>query len=671
MINRRFRLRTAFIALGWMALLLVGGAVSLADVVEPVMPAPSTLTKDNPFDVVMAGPEKIRAGEKFTLRYSVHILDKKHYIYKERSSLKVLSEAEGVTLSEPRFSREAERKYDPLEEKDMDIFHDHMTFYVEGVVAATAAAGPRTVTAQIRWQGCNPTVCFFPTKRELPINFEVVNPAASNSATLPPSSVGNTGSPGTLPATSGAGFAAQRRGPDSGAGGFAALFSGDTDAIGAALKLGLFWTFLAVFLFGVLASFTPCIYPIIPITISVLGARQARSKAQGFSLALIYVLGLSVTYTVLGMFAAVTGALFGSWLQSAWVVGSVAVLFIGMGFGMLGVFNVAMPSGISTRLSQVQGNGYPGAFLAGAVAGLVASPCIGPLIVSLLTYIAQTGDIALGAALMFTFAFGMGQLFLILGTFAVSMPKSGAWMDVVKGVLATMLFAVGLYYLKTVVPEGYYELLIGISALAGGTFVGAFVALNEDSSVGLKLQKVGGLILVIVGVYAFVGGLIGTRLVAPQMAALFEAAAHPSMLAQAEKTSAITWSRDYEASMTRARDQAIPVMIDFTAQWCAACQELEHLTYTDERVSHAASAFVTIVVDCTEETDQCLSLKEKYGVLGLPSVLFLDPDGRKIDALTVTGFKPADEFLARMCQVPMGGAQASRLSNVCRGRVLS
>lgn len=706
---------------------LVWAGATGPEAVPPVPKGDIQLNKDKPFRAAAGVPATVAPGGSIQLRYTVHVLDSNHYLYKEMMKV-VLKPAAGVTYGPVQFSRAPETKYDQFEERDREIYKATVTMYVDAKVAADAKPGPLTLEATVHYQGCNPTVCFMPTKENFTHPLQVGGKQAAADSSVagdsqasaggetgegsaadpvesePAAALASTASSPTgaasdapaAPVAAGAAAGAVEAAPvTAGAVPGAAAGAADAASAGAALvattgpaltgtavsaavapaqavsggfltfdpSKGLLWMFVVAFLGGVVASLTPCVYPIIPITLSVLGARNSASKLHGFSLALVYVLGLSVTYTILGVVAATTGALFGSLMQSSWVLGAISVLFIAMGFSMMGFFDVTLPSDLTNRLSGVRGRGYPGAFLTGAVAGLVASPCIGPLIVSLLTYIAQTGNVVVGAALMFTFAFGMGQLFLLLGTFAVSMPRSGAWMDTVKGVLSLMLFGVGLYYLSFVVPPGYYELLMGASAVLAGTFVGAFDPITEEAAPGSRLNKGLGILMLVVGIYSVLGGLVGTGLLAPQLSLALQrpAVSAPNV---AVATGSISWSTDYEAKLAQAQAEQRPVLIDFTADWCAACKELEHYTFTDPRVIRAAQDFVTIRVDGTDETPLFTRLKEKYGILGLPYVLFIDASGQKLEPLTVTGFVKADEFLRRMCQVQSPTTRS--LQDVCR-----
>ena len=218
------------------------------------------------------------------------------------------------------------------------------------------------------------------------------------------------------------------------------------------------WVYVLIFIAGVLASLSPCVYPLIPITISLFGGGDAKGGLRGFLLAVVYVAGIAVTYSALGLVAASTGALFGSALQSPWVVGSIAGVFVLMGLSMVGAFEIRIPAGISERLNMVGGaksGRFIGAFLMGTVAGVVAAPCVGPPLVVVLTFVATHGDLLHGMGLLIIYSLGMGVLFIFLGTFTqlvTRMPKSGGWMEVVKGSLGIVLLVVGMVYLQDAIP---------------------------------------------------------------------------------------------------------------------------------------------------------------------------------------------------------------------------
>jgi len=230
------------------------------------------------------------------------------------------------------------------------------------------------------------------------------------------------------------------------------------DRIKASLADDSLVVYLLVFLAGIVASLSPCVYPLIPITLSLFGARGASSRLRGFTLSLVYVLGIAVTYSALGVLAATTGGLFGSALQSGWVVGAIALVFFAMGLSMVGVFELQLPESVNERLNQLgggEGGRFLTAFVMGTVAGVIAAPCVGPPLVAVLAFVAQKGSVATGVSLLSVYSLGMGLLFIVLGTFTqflARMPKSGGWMEVVKGTLGMVMLVVALVYANDVVP---------------------------------------------------------------------------------------------------------------------------------------------------------------------------------------------------------------------------
>jgi thiol:disulfide interchange protein len=219
---------------------------------------------------------------------------------------------------------------------------------------------------------------------------------------------------------------------------------------------GLLAALLLVFIAGILASLTPCVYPLIPITVGIFGAKQADTRLHAFGLSVVYVLGIAVTYSVLGVAAASLGTVFGGAMQNPWVLAAISLLFLVLGLSSLGVFEIRLPGAVQTKLSQTGGAGWAGAFVMGLVAGIIAAPCVGPIVAGILLYVAQQQDPMLGFGLLFTFAIGMGQLFLALGTFSSllnRLPQSGGWMEGVKLIFGVVFIAMALYYLQFLFPQ--------------------------------------------------------------------------------------------------------------------------------------------------------------------------------------------------------------------------
>ena len=418
--------------------------------------------------------------------------------------------------------------------------------------------------------------------------------------------------------------------------------AGSDLGLGQLLGEGSVLAFAAAFAGGVLTSLTPCVYPLIPITVSLFGARQARSRAQAMALSSLYVLGIAVTYSALGATAALTGKAFGAALQNRYLLLAVAVVFLAMAASMFGAFEMNLPPSLQARLSRVGGKGYAGALGMGLVAGLIAAPCTGPVLAAALAYVASRGSLAFGVAIMFVYALGIGLLFFLLGAFSFALPKSGPWMDTVKSVFGVALIALALVYLRDLWPglarlysPGALAALLAALAGAAGVLLGALGGTFEGP-LGSRLRKGAGVALLALAAFYAVG--VGEA-------------------RSGEAGSGIAWMVNREAEgLARARAEGKPVIIDFWGDWCAACKELDRTAWSDPRVEKEAEQFVAIKVD--NSADQMADPKTsamvdevmtKYGIVGQPTVVFIDARGRELPPdERVLGVVSADEMLGRL-----------------------
>jgi thiol:disulfide interchange protein DsbD len=386
-----------------------------------------------------------------------------------------------------------------------------------------------------------------------------------------------------------------------------------------------------IFVAGLATSLTPCVYPMIAITVSVFGARQADSRAQAAALSTVFVLGIAALFTPLGVISALTGSAFGSALASPWVVGALAALFALMAFSMFGLFDLTLPAGLQNRLAQAGGFGLRGAFVLGFVNGLIAAPCTGPVLAVLLTWVATTGNVGFGALALFTYAMGIGVLFWFVGTFAITLPKSGQWVEWTRSVFGIAMLALALYYVRSVLPypqpavrDGTW-LALAIGLVVGGVAAGAIhLSFKGGAWVG-RLRKS-------LGVAACVAGLLG-------------------IVGWAEALppgSHIAWMEDYGTGKEAALAQQRPMLVDFGADWCGACLEIERDVLSDPRVVAEAQRFVTVRVDLSADkaTDEKWALLKSYEQPGLPLVVLHNSDGS--EALRITGLVESDEFLQMM-----------------------
>lgn len=404
-------------------------------------------------------------------------------------------------------------------------------------------------------------------------------------------------------------------------------------------------TFAVLFVGGVLTSLTPCVYPLIPITMGIFGARDAEHRGRSMALSATYVGGIAAMYSGLGLFAALSGKAFGTVLSSPAVVWGLALFLLALAASLFGAFEIALPHSLQQKLSGVKGQGFPGAFAMGLVAGIIAAPCTGPVLAGVLTWVATQKNAVLGFWMLFTYAIGMGLLFFLIGATSLRMPRSGAWMETVKSVLGVAVVAAAVALVLPFVPHPAV-LPLSARSIALAAFVLAFagiaagaLTLSFHGAAREKALKAGALVLLFAG--------IGIRL---------GWAGQP----HSDKPFQIPWMSDEKLAVQQSRATGKPLLIDFSAEWCAACKELDRHTWTDPVVAKEVSdRFVALKIDATEETDQINQLTSKYNVPGLPTVLMMAcrderPPGCAVPGDgpgRVTGFLPPPEMLERLRRV--------------------
>lgn len=390
--------------------------------------------------------------------------------------------------------------------------------------------------------------------------------------------------------------------------------------------------FVLVFIAGFLTSFTPCVYPVIPIVMGYVGTRSGKSKWKGFYLSIFFVLGLALVYSVLGLLAATTGTMMGISFQSPVVVGVISAIFIVMGLSLAGLFDIPVPASISSKIQSSGKSQVLGALVVGGVSGIIAAPCVGPVLIALLSWISQTGNILLGFWLTFTFSLGLGTIFLIVGTFSgvvSALPKGGAWMNYVKYFFAVLLIGGGIYFLNTITAPWLGLLLWGIFLVSAAVFLGLFKT-PEDDSARLKLARVLVVLLFLVGAFLFVKALDMKY---------FPPTAGPAI----EKTPGLPWISNLDEGKRQAKEQGKKLLIDTAADWCVACKELDEFTFRDAEVALALKDYVPVRLDFTEKNTATEEMRRALQVIGMPTVIFLDSTGTEIGRFS--GFKNKEEFL--------------------------
>lgn len=463
----------------------------------------------------------------------------------------------------------------------------------------------------LHYQVCSDKICLRPVKKTFAVSL-----TPSSVIVIPESTFPGTGLSGK------SGKTATGTGPD---------------IAGLLQKQGMFLTLLGIFIWGLGLNLTPCVYPMIPITLAIFAGQKRDKKATLFA-ACAYVLGLAVTYSSLGVGAALTGTLFGSALQSKPAVIFVAAIFSLLALSLFGFYELNPPSWVLSKVSgsgSSRGGSAPGALFMGLVAGLVAAPCIGPVVLALLIYVGKQGNAALGFLLFFVLSLGLGFPYIFLALFsstAASLPKSGGWLVLPKIVFGAMLVGLSFYYLRNIVPGGY---LVG---MAGCILIGLAAAVMSKDSDGINVRTKGAVLTVsFLLVYVFVLNQTGAL----------------SSVARGVETFSgehIAWVYSEPEGWEKARLEKKPVMIDFySAIWCPACIEFDKYTYPDQRVVEKSRRFVNIKLDVDKNKD-AKDLMKKYDVFGIPTIILYDSSGQEVHR--VVGFENAEAFLKILKNVP-------------------
>jgi thioredoxin:protein disulfide reductase len=419
------------------------------------------------------------------------------------------------------------------------------------------------------------------------------------------------------------------------------------------------WALLLILLAGLLTALTPCVYPLIPITLSIFGARQTTAF-KGFLLSSCYVGGMVVLYSSLGTAFAAFGFLAGSALQHPVVTVGVSLFCLAMAASMFGAFDLTLPASLNNRFNQIGGQGYRGAFLMGLVAGIIAAPCTGPVLSFILTLIAKDGDLFRGATMMVVYSLGIGLPFLVLGTFSTAigrMPKSGPWMDTVKSLFGVMMLVAGLYYLQFGITEvgdalkwlGQQGYVWAVALTIAGIALGAFHLSFKGTSTAVVMRKG-------VGVAFTTFGLMGLIAYASSTPAPIKASSDDQVAAAAQ----LKWNKvgnedgalkKFDAFLQKAGEACQPVQIDFYADWCTACKELDKFTYSKPEIQKESERFMNVKIDATDDTEDLAAIQKRYGVVGLPTIVFIDSRGRVKKRPKVTGFVEAEKYLPLMKKV--------------------
>jgi thiol:disulfide interchange protein DsbD len=524
-------------------------------------------------------------------------------------------------------------------------------------VAAGAANGTHMVRGKLRFQACNDAVCLPPNS--LPVEVSVTVTGGSDAIAPPAPAAGGSGTAAGEPG-------AERAPPEGGdteplAGGGTLDAGGATDGIAPApargftsgpggqgggtidnpiaraLEKGSVATFITLFLIGLALNLTPCVYPMLGVTVSIFGGRGATPPLQAFGMAFVYVMGIALMYSVLGLVAAFSGGLFGAALQSPIVLIGIGVLLIALSLSMFGLYELQLPPSLMMKLGGRSTTGVLGVFGSGLLVGVFAAPCIGPPIVALLAIVGAKADPVFGFTSFFILSLGLGLPYLVLGTFSnllSSLPKSGDWMVWVKKVFGVVLFAIGIFYALLAIAPKLSFWVAPVALLVGGLYLGFFEKSKGRTPVFGWVKRLGGLAAIVAGAF---------------------------MLVAVMPSKSVAFHEFDEARLQAALQKGQPVLMDFSADWCVPCHELDHFTFTDRRVIDAAEDFVRLKIDLTRyDSPESERLRQAYEITGVPTIVFLTAGGLEVREARVEGFLPPEPFLERIRVAKTAGQAATR-----------
>lgn len=538
---------------------------------------PKFLQVDEAFQI-----ESEQRGDQLLL--TLHIADD-YYLYRHSLRFK----GNNLTFSEPTLPEGTEH--------EDDFFGKTRVYYQQVSIAVPLKEVGENATLRVRYQGCTDGLCYPPTDKLIDVAPLVTATTASTEET------------------------AQSVAPVS-----------QQDQLAAALGNQGFWlSIVAFFALGLGLAFTPCVFPMYPILTGIIaGAGHRLSTGRAFLLSMVYVQGMAVTYTLLGLIVASAGLKFQAALQHPYVLIGLSVMFVLLALSMFGLYTLQLPSSLQTRLSGLsnrqQGGSVVGVAIMGMISGLVCSPCTTAPLSGALIYVAQSGDLWLGGAALYALSLGMGLPLLLLGTSGGKLlPKAGAWMDVIKQLFGFALLAVPILLLSRL----WSDQIATLAWLGWGLLLCGYLYHHNQHQPHSVAKSVRGFVLLLAMISAVV---VGKDLLQPAPPAAVTADASQT----APQFIRIKTLDDLKVQLAAARGK--PVLLDLYADWCVACKEFEHKTFSDPAVRERFGQMVLLQADVTANDDADIELLNSLNVLGLPTLIFFDREGKELTGQRVTGF---------------------------------
>ena len=487
-------------------------------------------------------------------------------------------------------------------DQPIDVYEGTTTIFASLKISDKLNPCVDTVKGSVTVQACNNQICLAPSTIDVKIPMQIVG--AGETATMLNQDL----------------FANYKP--------LEAAHAGTKNDIAAMFETkGSLLTFFALFFIGLALNLTPCVYPMLSVTVSLFGSQTETKFLRVFFKALLYVIGIATMYSMLGVMAALGGGLFGSWLQIPWVLGSIAVLLFGLALSSFGLYQIQMPFWLTSKLGGTSGSGFIAIYFSGIVVGIFAAPCVGPPVIALLTFVATKGSVSFGFWTFFVLALGLGFPYLLLATFSgllKKIPRSGSWLVWVEHIFGSILVGAAFFYLSLAVAPKLAVYVIPMTLVAGGIYLGFIDKSGKDKPALKRIQW-------IFGIFALGSGLL---------------------FANNLRNNGMTWETYSDADLLKAKESGTPIIIDFYADWCIPCLELDRNTWTDEEVIHTTKDFKKIKVDMTHfDSPESEALRKKFNISGVPTVIFIRADGTEATESRIIGFITPKEFLIKLKQL--------------------
>ncbi len=578
-----------------------------------------------------------------------------HYLYKKRFAFAAVNNASIGDADIPEGIWEEDAFFG-----NSEVFRGNAEIKLPVTLTDNQSEG----VIKVSYQGCADIgICYPPISKEIKLNTTttpVVASLANNVSATTASTNSALAANGTA-ATAGAMASVAATKSTSAASNInnAQPPQAEQDRLADSLKGNNRWLTIATFFgMGLLLTFTPCVLPMVPILSSIIvGGGENISTRRAFTLSLVYVLAMALTYTIAGVLVGLSGENIQATLQHPYVLTAFAFLFVVLSFSMFGYYELQMPAFIQNRLSSVsnrqKGGSFTGVATMGFLSALIVGPCVTAPLVGALIYIGQTGDAVLGGAALFALSMGMGLPLLIIGTtFGKYMPKAGGWMDVTKSIFGVMLLGLAIYMLDRVIPGWATMLLSALLLITVAMFMGAFDSLPTEAPGWRRVSKGFGFAALVYGTLLMIGVATGTGTLLKPMQGLSLAGHQGGDAVEAHPTfETVKTIEDLNARLADARASNTPVMFDFYADWCISCKEMEAFTFTDPVVAAKMNKTLLLQADVTANDDADKALLKEFGIFGPPAIIFYDSEGAEIKSSRVVGFMPADKFSAVLDRV--------------------